>query len=157
MASEAIPKEFPGVIAYLICRGAADAIAFYVKAFDATETFRMDAPNGKVGHAELRISGGSFFLADEFAEMGCLSPQEIGGSPVSLMFYCEDVDKLFAQAIAAGAEELRAVKDQFYGDRSGTLKDPFGHTWTIATHKEDLTMEELQARGEKAMGEASGS
>ena len=118
---QAIPAGYAGVTSYLIIRDAASAIDFYKKAFGATEVMRFPGPNGKVGHAELKIAGGHIMLADESPEMGHRSVQSLGGSPVSLMFYVPDVDKSFAQAVAAGGKVKHAVKDQFYGDRSGTL------------------------------------
>lgn len=148
---QAIPAGYAGVTSYLIIRDAASAIDFYKKAFDATEVMRFPGPDGKVGHAELKIAGGHIMLADESPEMGHRSAQSYGGSPVSLMFYVPDVDKSFAQAIAAGGTVKNPVKDQFYGDRSGTLTDPFGLMWTIATHKEDVSMSDMQKRMEKMM------
>ena len=141
-----IPDGYHSVTPYLIITGAADAIEFYKKAFGATELFRMPAPGGKVGHAEIRIGNSPIMLADESTEMGYLSPATLGGTPVSLMIYVEDVDTIFNQAIAAGGEQLKPLQDQFYGDRSGTLKDPFGHTWHVATHKEDVSPEEMDKR-----------
>ena len=127
-----------------LSRGAANAIAFYKQAFGATELFRLAEPSGRVGHAEIKIGNSIIMLADEFPEMGVRGPQSLGGSPVSILLYVEDVDGRFGQAIAAGAKTLRPVKDQFYGDRSGTLEDPFGHVWTIATHQVDMTPQEMQ-------------
>jgi PhnB protein len=154
---QAIPAGFSGVTAYLIVRGAANALEYYKKAFGATELFRFPGEDGTIGHAEMRIGEGIVMLADEAPEMGYKSPQAFGGTPVSLMFYVPDVDARFAQAIAAGGTVQRAVKDQFYGDRSGTLVDPFGHVWTIATHAEDVSPDEMRKRmralfssGEKA-------
>lgn len=146
MSVKAIPEGYTTVTPYLIVKGASDALAFYAKAFDAQELFRMPGPDGRVGHAEIQIGDSRLMLADEFPEMGAKSPTTIGGSAVGLCLYVEDVDALFARALAAGAKELRPVKDQFYGDRSGTLLDPFGHQWTIATHKEDVPPEEMQRR-----------
>lgn len=146
-----IPADYAGVTSYLIIRDAAGAIDFYKKAFGATELMRFPGPDGKVGHAELKIAGGNIMLADESPEMGHRSVQSYGGSPVNLMFYVADVDKSFAQAIAAGGKVKSAVKDQFYGDRSGTLIDPFGLMWTIATHKEDVSVAETQKRMQKMM------
>jgi PhnB protein len=143
-----IPDGYHSVTPYLIVKGAAAAIDFYKLAFGATELMRLPGPDGKVGHAEIRIGDSPVMLADEHPEVGAVSPQTLGGSPVHMLIYVEDVDARFAQAIAAGAKELRPVKDQFYGDRSGTLKDPFGHMWTIATHTEDVTHEEMQKRME---------
>jgi PhnB protein len=146
-----IPDGYHSVTPYLIIKGAADAIEFYKKAFGATELFRMPAPGGTVGHAEIKIGDSQIMLADESPEMGYVSPTTIGGTPVSLMIYVEDVDTVFNQAIAAGGEQLKPLQDQFYGDRSGTLKDPFGHTWHVATHKEDVAPEEMDKRMKAAM------
>ncbi len=140
------PDGYHSVTPYLIVNGAASALDFYKKAFGATEVMRMTQPDGKVGHAEIRIGDSVVMMADEFPERGIRSPESYGGSPISLMVYVDDVDLLFPQAIAAGGKELSPVSDQFYGDRSGILQDPFGHTWSIATHKEDLTPEQIQQR-----------
>ena len=140
-----IPEGYHSVTPYLIINGAAEAIDFYKKAFGATELFRMEH-QGKVGHAEIKIGDSPIMLADESTEMGYISPQTLGGSPVSIMIYVEDVDVIYKQAISSGGEEVKAVQDQFYGDRSGTLKDPFGHVWHVATHKEDVTPEEMDKR-----------
>ena len=145
-----IPEGYHSVTPYLIIKGASDAIEFYKKAFGATELFRMAQPDGRVGHAEIRIGDSTIMLADEFPEMGHKSPKTLGGSPVSMLIYVEDVDAVFAQAIAAGAKEDRPVEDKFYGDRGGSLIDPFGHIWHIATHTEDLTPEEMQKRATAA-------
>src|SRR6185436_4312308 len=131
---------------YLIVQGGARALEFYQKAFGATEKLRMDGPGGKIMHAELTIGDSVIMLADEFPEMDALSPQTVGGTPISLMLYLEDCDAVVARAVSAGAKLLRPIQDQFYGDRSGTIADPFGHKWTIATHKEDLTPEEVRTR-----------
>jgi PhnB protein len=151
MAVKAIPQGYHTATPYLIVSGAAKAIEFYKKAFGAKELMRLADPSGKVGHAEVKIGDSPIMLADEFPEMGAKGPQAFGGSPVSICLYVEDVDALFKQAIAAGAEAKRPVVDQFYGDRSGTLVDPFGHTWTIATHKEDVPVEEMNRRFAEAM------
>jgi PhnB protein len=151
MAVKPIPDGYHSVTPYLIIKGAAKAIEFYKKAFGAAELFRMADPSGKVGHAEIKIGDSPIMLADEFPEMGARSPETYGGSPVSICLYVQDVDALASQAIAAGAKVVRPVQDQFYGDRSGTFTDPFGHTWTIATHKEDLSMEEIQKRAQAHM------
>ena len=140
-----IPDGYHSVTPYLIIKGAADAIEFYKKAFGATELFRMEH-QGQVGHAELKIGDSPIMLADEQPGMGYVSPKTLGGTPVSLMIYVEDVDTIYNQAIKSGGEEVKALQDQFYGDRSGTLKDPFGHVWTVATHKEDVTPEEMNKR-----------
>ena len=146
-----IPDGYHSVTPYLICDSAADAIEYYKKAFGATELFRMDH-QGKVGHAELKIGDSPIMLADEYPQMGYRSPKALGGTPVSIMIYVEDVDTVYQQAIDAGATEVKPLQDQFYGDRSGTLTDPFGHVWTIATHKEDVTMEEMNRRMAAAHG-----
>jgi PhnB protein len=141
-----IPEGYHTVTPYLIVKGAARALEFYKKAFNATELFRMDGPGGGIAHAEFQIGNSRIMLSDEFPEMGARSPETVGGSPVGLCLYVENVDALFKQAIAAGGKEERSVQDQFYGDRSGTLRDPFGHQWTIATHKEDVSPEEMKRR-----------
>ena len=151
MSVKPIPDGFHSVTPYLIVSSAADAIEFYGRALGATEIMRLASPNGKVGHAEIRIGDSTIMLADEFPEMGFRSPQSIGGTPVSLCLYVEDVDGRFDKAVAAGAKAVRPVMDQFYGDRSGTLEDPFGHVWTIGTHKEELGTDELQKRFEESM------
>jgi PhnB protein len=143
---QAIPTGYASVTPYLIVRDAARALEFYKKAFGATELMRFPAPGGRVGHAEIKIGEGIVMLADESPEMGHKSPQTIGGTPVSLMFYVTDVDARFAKALAAGGVVMNPLKDQFYGDRSGTITDPFGHVWTIATHTEDVTPQEMQRR-----------
>jgi PhnB protein len=154
MSVKPVPDGYHTVTPYLIVKGAARALDFYKQAFGATELMRMASPDGRVGHAEIRIGDSPIMLADEHPEMGYRGPEALGGTPVSIALYVEDVDALFRQAIAAGGKELRPVKDQFYGDRSGTLVDPFGHVWTIATHKLDLSPEELHRRAEAAMKQA---
>ena len=156
MAVKPIPEGYHSVTPYLIIKGAADAIEFYKKAFGATELFRFPAPDGKIGHAEIKIGDSPIMLADEFAEMGYKGPQALGGSPVSLMIYLEDVDAVFDRAVEAGASVKEAVQDKFYGDRTGTLTDPFGHVWHIATHQEDVSMEEMEKRAQAASAKASG-
>ena len=141
-----IPEGYHSVTPYLIINGASDAIDFYKKAFGAIELFRMPLPAGKVGHAEIKIGDSQIMLADEHPAMGYKGPEALGGSPVSLMIYVEDVDKVFNQAIAAGGKEQEPLQNKFYGDRSGTLKDPFGHVWHIATHIEDVSPEEMDKR-----------
>jgi PhnB protein len=140
-----IPEGYHSVTPYLIITGAADAIEFYKRAFGATELFRMDR-EGKIGHAEIKIGDSPIMLSDEDPEMGYTSPTTLGGTPVSIMIYVEDVDTTFNQAIAAGGKQLKPLQDQFYGDRSGSLKDPFGHVWHVATHKEDVSPEEMEKR-----------
>jgi PhnB protein len=149
-----IPEGYHSVTPYLIVSDAAGAIAFYKEAFGAKEIMRMAAPGGRVGHAELKIGDSRIMLADEFPDMGARSPRAIGGTPVSLHLYVEDVDAVAKRAVAAGAKEVRPVKDQFYGDRLGTVEDPFGHLWHVSTHKEDLSPDELKRRAEKTMGQA---
>jgi PhnB protein len=142
-----IPEGYHSVTPYLIFKGAAAAIDFYKKAFGATELFRIPDDRGKlVGHAELKIGDSHIMLADEYPEMGYLSPQTLGGTPVSILLYVEDVDTTLPRAVAAGAKVVQPIKDQFYGDRSGTLHDPFGHVWTIATHIKDVSPEEMMAQ-----------
>ena len=140
-----IPDGYQQVMPYLVVRGATKALDFYKRAFGAKE--RMRLPMGdRIGHAEIEIGDCVVMLADEFPEMGANSPETIGGTPVGLCLYVEDVDAVFKRAIAAGGKEEKPLKDQFYGDRSGTLIDPFGHKWTIATHVEDVSSEEMQRR-----------
>ena len=146
-----IPDGYQTATPYLVLDGAAKAIEFYRKAFDAKEILRMGGPGEKIGHAEIQIGNSRIMLADEFPSMGALGPKTLGGSPTSILLYVEDVDGRFARAIAAGAKSVRPVKDQFYGDRSGTLEDPFGHVWTIATHTEDVPLDEIQRRCEQVM------
>ena len=146
-----VPEGCHSVTPYLAVDGAADAIAFYKQAFGATEVMRMPAPGGKVGHAEIEIGGSRIMLADEYPDMGFRSPKAYGGSPVGLHLYVADVDEVAQRAMTDGAKELRPVKDQFYGDRSGSIEDPFGHVWHIATRKEDLSEGELKRRAATAM------
>lgn len=141
-----IPEGYHSITPYLIIRGAAKALDFYKRAFGAAELFRMESPDGRIGHAEIRIGDSPIMLADEHPDMGARSPEAWGGSPVSLMLYVEDVDRVFAQAVEAGAVVERPLADQFYGDRTGGLKDPFGHVWYVATHIEDVPPEELDRR-----------
>lgn len=143
---QAIPAAYAGVTPYLIIRQAARAIDFYKRAFGATELMRFPGPDGTIGHAEIKIGEGVVMLADESPAMGRKSPQTLGGTPVSLLFYVRDVDAQFAKAVAAGGTIKNPLKDQFYGDRSGTICDPFGHVWTIATHTEDVSADEMQQR-----------
>jgi len=147
-----IPEVYHSVTPYLIIKNAADAIEFYKKAFGATELFRMDQPDGKIGHAEIKIGDSPIMLSDEFPEMGHRGPQSLGGSPVSIMLYVEDVDAVVNRATTAGAKLDRPVEDKFYGDRAGSLTDPFGHIWHIGTHKEDVSPEEMEKRAAAAAG-----
>ncbi len=141
-----IPEGYHSVTPYLIVNGAARAIDFYKKAFGAQELFRMDGPDGKIMHAEIKIGDSPVMLADEFPQRGYRAPRAEEGTPVSLMIYVEDVDKVAAQAIAAGIKTERPVEDMFYGDRTGTFLDPFGHRWTISTRKEEVTKQEMERR-----------
>lgn len=150
-----IPEGYHSVTPYLIVKGAARAIDFYKQAFGATELMRMEGPDGTVGHAEIKVGDSPLMLADEHPEMGYRSPQTLGGAGISLMVYVDDVDEVFPRAISAGAKELRPIQDQFYGDRSGTLEDPFGHVWTISTHKEDLSNEEMLRRSEEMLKQST--
>ena len=145
-----IPEGYDTATPYLCIKDAARAIEFYKKAFGATELMRMAQPDGRIGHAEIRIGNSPIMLADEVPEMGHRSPQSLGGSPVSILLYVEDVDALFNQAVSAGAKVERPVQDQFYGDRTGGVTDPFGHVWYIATHKEDVSPEEMRKRAAAA-------
>ncbi len=146
----AIPDGYEGITPYLICRNAEAAIDFYERAFGAVELYRIGAP-GMIGHAEMKLGNTPFMLADEFPPMA-QSPQTIGGSGVSMYVYVEDVDAFTEKAIAEGLEVLKPVADQFYGDRTGHFKDPFGHLWAFGTHKEDLTRDELNERAKAAHG-----
>ena len=152
MSVKPIPEGYHSVTPYLIIRGATEAIEFYKKAFGATELFRFPAPEGKIGHAEIKIGDSPIMLADEYPDMGYKGPQTLNGSPVSIMIYVDDVDATFNQAISAGATAKEAVTDKFYGDRMGTVVDPFGHVWHVATHKEDVSIEEMQQRAKAAHG-----
>jgi PhnB protein len=150
-----IPEGYRTATPYLIVKGAAEAIEFYKRAFGATEMLRMADPQGKVGHAEIKIGDSVIMLADEHPAMGYRGPRSLGGSSVSILLYLEDVDGVFERAVKAGAKAQRPVMNQFYGDRSGTLEDPFGHVWTVATHVEDVPPEEMQRRAQAAMKSAS--
>ncbi|MGB7208732.1 MAG: VOC family protein [Pyrinomonadaceae bacterium] len=146
-----IPEGYEGVTPYLICKNAEAAIEFYKRAFGAVELFRIGSP-GMVGHAEMKIGKAIIMLADEHPEMGAVSPETVGGTPVQLMIYVEDVDAFTAKAVTEGLSVLRPVEDQFYGDRSGQFKDPFGHVWSFATHIEDVSPEEMNNRAAAAYG-----
>jgi len=145
MAVRAVP-EGQTITPYLIVNGAATAIEFYKQAFGATELMRLTQPDGKIGHAEIQIGGAKIMLADEVLDRGYWSPRSLGGSGTGIVLYVEDADDVFKRAVTAGARAQQAVKDQVFGDRSGTLTDPFGHMWTIATHIEDVTPAEMQHR-----------
>jgi PhnB protein len=146
-----IPKDYNSVTPYLIIKGAAKAIDYYKKVFGATELMRMAGPDGKVGHAELKIGNSIIMLADENPNMGQehSSATTIGASPVSLLIYLPDVDKVVERAKAEGAKIVKPVQDQVYGDRSGFIQDPFGHFWSVSTHIEDVSPKELEARMKK--------
>ena len=154
---EPIPAEYAGVTPYLSVKDAAAAIEFYKKGFGATELMRLPGPDGKIGHAEVKIGNAIVMLADESSEAGHLSPPTLGGSTVKLHMYVEDVDSFFEKAVAAGAKVLYPLADQFYGDRSGRLEDPFGHVWLVSTHIEDVAPEEMQKRMEAYSPKQSGS
>jgi PhnB protein len=140
-----IPEGYHSITPYLIIDGAAAALEYYKKAFNATELFRMEH-EGKIGHAEMKIGDSPFMLSDEHQDMGFRGPKSLGGSAVGILIYVGDVDTVFKQAIDAGGTQVKAVQDQFYGDRSGTLTDPFGHVWHVATHTEDVSPEEMEKR-----------
>jgi len=154
MSVKPIPDGYRSITPYLSIEGAAEAIDFYQRAFGATELFRMPTPSGGIGHAEIKIGDSTIMLADPCEEAGAFqSPRALGGSPVGLHLYVEDVDKIFAQAIKAGAKIIQPLEDRFYGDRNGTLEDPFGHLWFLSTHKEDLTPEEIDNRAKAFFAE----
>ena len=146
-----IPDGYPQVTPYLIVDGGDAAIAFYSKVLGAKERMRMGSPGERVGHAELTLGDSLVMLADEHPEMGILGPKSTGGTPVTISVYVEDVDSVFERALAEGASSIRAVENQFYGDRSGQFEDPFGHRWSIATHVEDVPPEEMEKRAAEAM------
>jgi PhnB protein len=150
-AVKPIPEGYPRVTPYLCVDGASAAIDFYSAVFGATERMRMPAPDGKVAHAELQFGDSVVALSDEYPELGARSPKAFGGSPVTMSVYVEDVDAVFERALKAGAKALRPVEDQFYGDRSGQFEDPFGHRWSVGTHIEDVSPEEMAKRAQ-AMG-----
>lgn len=147
-----IPDGYTSITPHLVVRNAAGAIDFYKKAFGAVEIFRHTAPGSDtIFHAELKIGNAILMLCDEFPQMGAVSPQALNGTPTSFYLYVEDVDAVFNRAVECGAKVLLPVEDKFYGDRNGSLEDPFGHKWAIATHKEDLTPEELEQRSKEFM------
>lgn len=148
---KAIPDCYEGVTPYLICRNAEEAIEFYKRAFGAVELFRIGEP-GMVGHAELKIGNAIFMVADEHPDMNIHSPTTIGGTPVHLLVYVPNVDEFFGKAVAEGVEVLRPVEDQFYGDRTGQFKDPYGHIWSFATHIEDVSPDEMNERAAAKYG-----
>lgn len=146
MTVKPIPDGYHSVTPYLSIKGAAEAIEFYKRAFGAVELFRLAASGGEIGHAEIRIGDSAIMMADPCETSAFRSPEALGGSSVGLHIYVEDVDTLFARAVNAGAKVVRPVQDQFYGDRTGTLEDPFGHVWFLATRKEELTPDEIARR-----------
>ena len=146
MATKAVPDGYHSVTPYLMMDGASDAITFYREAFGATELLRMSDAKGRISHAEIRVGDSVVMLADAQPGTTCSGPRSLGGSTVGLMIYLENVDTVFARALKAGAKSLRPLVNQFYGDRSGTLEDPFGHVWTVATHVEDVPPEEIERR-----------
>lgn len=146
-----IPDGYPQVSPYLIIDGASTAIDFYTKVFGARERMRMPGPDGRLGHAELEVGDSLIMLADEFPDMGHRGPKAIGGTPVMISIYVEDVDKAFERALGEGATEVRAVENQFYGDRAGQFEDPFGHRWSVATHVEDVPPDEMEKRAAEMM------
>jgi PhnB protein len=147
-----IPDEYPQVMPYLIVDGAGEAIEFYKNVFGATERMRMEGPDGGIGHAELQIGEAVIMLADENPGMGIEGPRSVGGTPVTIHVYVEDADAVFERAVQGGAKALRAVEDQFYGDRSGQFEDPFGHRWNVATHVEDIPEDEMMRRAAEVGG-----
>lgn len=155
MSSKAspVPRGYHSVTPYLLIRGAGAAIDFYIKAFGAVEVMRLTAPDGRIGHAEIRIGDSHLMMADEHPEMDFLGPESRGGTTVSMLLYVTDADAVFDQAIAAGAQELRPLCDQFYGDRSGAVTDPWGHVWSIASRVEEITSEEIQRRFQELYGD----
>jgi PhnB protein len=148
-----IPEGYHSVTPYLLIGGASAAIDFYVRAFGAVERLRLTGPDGRIGHAEIRIGDSHLMLADEHPEMDFLGPQSRGGTCVTMHLYVADADAVFARAIAAGAKELRPLCDQFYGDRSGAVTDPWGHVWSIASRIEDITSDEIQRRFQELYGD----
>jgi PhnB protein len=146
-----IPEGYPQVTPYLHVDGANAAIDFYGKVLGAQERFRMDGPEGTIGHAELQLGDSIIMLSDEFPDRDVRGPKSVGGTPVTISVYVEDVDSVFEAALAEGATELRAVENQFYGDRTGQFEDPFGHRWSVATHVEDVPPDEMEKRAAEAM------
>lgn len=146
-----VPDGYPQITPYLCVDGASAAIEFYKEVFGAAERMRLDGPDGKVGHAELTIGDSLIMLSDEYPELNVLGPKTVGGTPVTISVYVEDVDATFDRALKAGATTLRELQNQFYGDRSGQLEDPFGHRWSVATHVEDVDPAEVATRAATAM------
>jgi PhnB protein len=157
MATQPIPEGYNTISPYLAVDDAAEAIEYYKKAFGAEETERMEAPGGKIGHAELKIGDSHVMLSDPFPQASTTPPKELGGTSASIFMYVEDVDAVVQKAVDAGATVTMEVDDQFWGDRFGSITDPFGHNWSIATHVEDLTPEEIEERGKAAMAAMAGA
>lgn len=157
MNVNAIPPGHHTVTPYLAVKNGIEALKFYTNAFGATETFKLLLPDGRIGHAEIRLGDSVIMFSDEFPEYGGKAPVTLGGSPVSIHLYVDDVDAFFKRALNAGAKERKPVMDQFYGDRSGQLEDPFGHLWWVATHKEDVAVDELERRVQQMFTEEKGS
>jgi PhnB protein len=157
MATQPIPEGYSTISPYLAVDDAAEAIAYYKKAFGAEETVRMDAPDGKIGHAELKIGDSHVMLSDPFPQASTTPPKELGGTSASIFMYVDDVDAVVQKAVDAGATVTMEVEDQFWGDRFGSITDPFGHIWSIATHVEDLTPQEIEERGKAAMAAMAGA
>jgi PhnB protein len=157
MATKPIPEGYHTVSPYLAVENAAEAIEYYKKAFGAKETVRMNAPDGRIGHAELEIGDSHVMLSDPFPQASTKPPKELGGTSASVFMYVEDVDAVVKQAVDAGATVTMEVADQFWGDRFGSITDPFGHSWSIATHVEDVSPEEIEERGKEAMAALSSS
>jgi PhnB protein len=157
MATQPIPEGYSTISPYLAVDDAAEAIEYYKKAFGAEETGRMEAPGGKIGHAELKIGDSHVMLSDPFPQASTTPPKELGGTSASIFMYVEDVDAVVQKAVDAGATVTMEVDDQFWGDRFGSITDPFGHNWSIATHVDDLTPEEIEERGKAAMAAMSAS
>lgn len=151
MNTKSVPDDARPLSPYLIVRGASQAIAFYTEVFGARELFRLAEPSGKIGHAELSIGGSKIMIADEYPDFGALSPIAVGGTPVALHLYVDDVDAVAQRAISAGATSLRPVKDEFFGDRTGLVADPFGHRWHLASRREDVSPAEMQERWNRAL------
>jgi PhnB protein len=146
-----IPDGYPQITPYLCVDGASAAIEFYSEVFGATERMRIDDPDGRIGHAELQLGDSVLMLADEYPDLGIRGPKTIGGTPVTLSVYVEDVDSVVDRAVKAGAKMLRPVEEKFYGDRAGQFEDPFGHRWSVATHVEDMSPEEMAKRAAEGM------
>jgi PhnB protein len=150
MPVKPIPDGYTSITPYLYIRGASEAIEFYKRSFDAQEMFRLAGPNGRIGHAELKMGNSVVMLADEHPEARVVGPQTLGGTSVGILLYVENVDEVVARAVAGGAKIERPIQNQFYCDRSGTLLDHYGHKWTIATHVEDVPPDEMEKRMKKA-------